>query len=94
LWLKRATTTPPTAQPCGGWGKGCYLYGPEDLLSKNVSYIYIIIKSILKMTFLMKTSESKKIIKIFYEAFMIFKKHFAKPSRTYFHLYKKGFLNS
>jgi hypothetical protein len=31
--MKRTTTTPLPAQPCGGRGKwGCYLYGPEDLL--------------------------------------------------------------
>jgi hypothetical protein len=38
-------------------GRGGYLYGPEDWLNKNVSYTEIIIKSILKMAFLMKTSE-------------------------------------
>jgi hypothetical protein len=38
----------------------------------------------------MKTSETKKFVKIFCETFLIFK----KPSRTYFHFYKKGFLNS
>jgi hypothetical protein len=44
--------------PVEGGGRGYYLYGPEDLLNKNVNYTYIIIKSILKMTFLMKTSET------------------------------------
>jgi hypothetical protein len=48
-----------------GGGRGCYLYGPENLLNKNVSYTLIIIKSILKMTFLMKTSETKKFAQIF-----------------------------
>jgi hypothetical protein len=39
MWLKRATTTPPPAQPCWGEGEeGCYVFGPEDLLDKNVSY--------------------------------------------------------
>jgi hypothetical protein len=39
LWLKRATTTPTPAQPFGGRGKrGYYLYGPENLLNKNVSF--------------------------------------------------------
>jgi hypothetical protein len=43
-----------------GRGKrGCKLFGPEDLLNKNVSYT--IIKSIPKMTFLMETSQTKKI---------------------------------
>jgi hypothetical protein len=49
------------------WGEGkggCYLYDPEDLLNKNMSYTKIIIKSILKMTFLMKTYETKKFVKI------------------------------
>jgi hypothetical protein len=42
----------------------------------------------------MKTSETKKLVKIFCEVFLIFKNILLKPSRTYFHLYKKGFLNS
>jgi hypothetical protein len=47
------------------------------------------------MTFLMKTSEIKKFVKIFSEAFLIFLKNILpKPSRTYFHFYKKDFLNS
>jgi hypothetical protein len=95
LWLKRATTTPPPAQPCGGRGKGGgYLYGPEDLLNENVSYTYIFIKSILKLTFLMKTSETKKFFKIFCEVFLILKNTLLMPPRTYFYFYKKGFLNS
>jgi hypothetical protein len=53
---------------------GCYLYGSEDLLNKNVSNTQIIIKSILKMAFLMKTPETTKFVKIFCEAFWIFKK--------------------
>jgi hypothetical protein len=60
----------------GGGGMGCYLYSPEDLLNKNVSYTSIIIKSVLKMTFLIKTSETKK---------------FVKPSRTYFIFTKRLF---
>jgi hypothetical protein len=73
LWLKRATILPhPLHSPVRGDGEGgCYLYGPEDLLNKNVSYTYIIIKSILKMPFLMKTSES------FSEALLVLKKYFA-----------------
>jgi hypothetical protein len=47
--------------PVGEGVGGCYLYGPEDLLNKNVSYTYITIKSILKMTFLMKTTETKSV---------------------------------
>jgi hypothetical protein len=56
----------------GGGGRGVLPFQPEDLLNKNVSYTYIIIKSILKMTFLMKTSGTKKFVKIFCEAFLIF----------------------
>jgi hypothetical protein len=69
--------------PCTAlWGDGeggCYLYSTEDLLNKNVSYTYIIIKSILvrKMTFVMKTYETKMFVKSFCEAFLIFKKYFA-----------------
>jgi hypothetical protein len=46
------------------------------------------------MVFLMKTSETKKFVQIFYKAFFIFKKFLFPPSRTYFNFYKKGFLNS
>jgi hypothetical protein len=45
------------------------------------------------MAFLMNTSETKKFVKIFCEAFLIFKKYLAL-TRTYFHFYKRGFLNS
>jgi hypothetical protein len=48
----------------GGGGRGVLPFQPEDLLNKNVSYTYIIIKSILKMTFLMKTS-GKKVVNIY-----------------------------
>jgi hypothetical protein len=63
-------TTLPPAQCTALWGEGeggcyCYLYDPEDLLIKNVSYTEIIIKSILKVTFLMQTFETKKFVKIF-----------------------------
>jgi hypothetical protein len=47
------------------------------------------------MAFLMKTSETKKFVKIFCEAFLNFKKLFAsRGTRTYFLFYKNGFLNS
>jgi hypothetical protein len=37
---EKATTTPPPAQPWEGeGGGGCYLYGPEDLLNKNVLHL-------------------------------------------------------
>jgi hypothetical protein len=41
----------------------------------------------------MKTSETKKFVKIFCEAFLIKKKYFAS-TKTYFHVYKQGFLYS
>jgi hypothetical protein len=96
LWLKRATTTPPTAQPCEGEVEvGCYLYSPEDLLYKNVSFTSIIIKSILKMTLLMKTFETKKFVQIFCEAFWIFFNIcFNHPRLIFIFIKKKGFLNS
>jgi hypothetical protein len=40
---------------------------------------------------LMKTSETKKFVKIFCEAFLIFKNILLQPSRTYFNFYKKGY---
>jgi hypothetical protein len=48
-----------------------FLWSPEDLLNKNVSYTSIIINSTLKMTFIFKTSVAKKYLKIFCKAFLI-----------------------
>jgi hypothetical protein len=45
------------------------VWSPEDLLNKNVSYTKITTKGTLKMTFLLKTSETKKFLKIFFEVF-------------------------
>jgi hypothetical protein len=42
----------------------------------------------------MKTSEIKKFVEIFCEAFLIFKKYFASAIQALFNFYKKGFLNS
>jgi hypothetical protein len=39
---------------------GCFLCSPEDLLNKNVNYTHILIKGLLKITFLWKTPETKK----------------------------------
>jgi hypothetical protein len=74
--MKRSTSPPPPAQPCG-WAGGCFLWSPEDLLNKNVSYTLIFIKSTLKITFLLKASETKHFLKIFCEAFLIKTKYFA-----------------
>jgi hypothetical protein len=41
------------------------------------------------MTFLMKASETKKFVKIFCEAFLIFKKYFASTIQDLFSFYKK-----
>jgi hypothetical protein len=66
-----------TAQPCGGKGAGgCFLWSPEELLNKNGRCTKINIKSTWKMTFLLKTSATKKFPKIFCEAFLILKKIF------------------
>jgi hypothetical protein len=43
----------------GGRGQGGFLLSPEDLLNKKVSYTSIIIKSTLKIIFLLKTSGKK-----------------------------------
>jgi hypothetical protein len=45
------------------------------------------------MTFLKKTSETKKFVQPFCKAFLIFKKYFASTIQDllYFHFYKKGF---
>jgi hypothetical protein len=75
--MERSTYPPPPAQPCGGEGAGgCFLWSPEDLLNKNVSYTSIIMKCTLNRTFLLKTSETKKFLKIVCEAFLIFNKIF------------------
>jgi hypothetical protein len=47
-----------------------------------------------EMTFLMKTSETKKFVNIFSEAFLIFKKHFASTIQDLFPFLRKDFLNS
>jgi hypothetical protein len=47
----------------GGGGEGageCFLWNPEDLINKNMSYTSIIIKLTLNMAFLLKNSETKK----------------------------------
>jgi hypothetical protein len=44
----------PTPALWGEEGGGCDLYGPEDLLYKNVSYTSITIKSSLKMTIIVE----------------------------------------
>jgi hypothetical protein len=87
--------TPCTAL-LGGGGRGCYLYGPEDLLNKNLSCTLIIIKSSLKMTCIVETPETQKLAEIFCEAFLfLFLIHFLCQScRTYFCFPKWGSLNS
>jgi hypothetical protein len=45
------------------------------------------------MSFLMKTFETKKFVKIFFEAFLSFKKYFASAIQDFSFL-QKGFLNS
>jgi hypothetical protein len=44
------------------------------------------------MTFVMKTSESKKFVKMFCEAFLILKKYFASPSQDLFAFLQKMLL--
>jgi hypothetical protein len=58
------------------WGvraRGCFLWSPEDLLNKNLSYASIITKSKLEIKFLLKTSETKKVLKIFCEVSLLLK---------------------
>jgi hypothetical protein len=87
--------TPCSAQPCWGeGGVGCYLYGPEDLLNKNVSYPLIIIKSSLKMPFIVETPVTKKLAEIFCKAFWILINFLCQSCRTYFRFPKWGSLNS
>jgi hypothetical protein len=44
------------------------------------------------MTFLMKTSEAKKFVQIFCEAFLIFKKYFASTIQNLFSFIQKRLL--
>jgi hypothetical protein len=46
------------------------------------------------MTFLKKTSETKSLLRFFARHFLFQKNILLQPSMTYFHFYKKGFLNS
>jgi hypothetical protein len=52
--------------------------------------VMCIIKSILKITFLMKTSETKKFVETFCEAFLIFKKYFAQAIKDLFSYFTKN----
>jgi hypothetical protein len=62
--MKSFTSAPPPAQPWRGKGAdGRFLWNPEDLLHENGSYTDIIIKSTLKLKFLLKTSETKYFFK-------------------------------
>jgi hypothetical protein len=56
-----------------------------------MNYSHIIIKRTLKMTFLMKTPETKKFE--FCEAFLVKKYFLLEPTRTYFHFLKASFGN-
>jgi hypothetical protein len=82
--MKRSTSPPPpahSAQPSGergGLGKGgANLWSPKDFLNKNMSYTSIIIKSPLKITILLKTSETNIFLKIICKAFLFFKQIFS-----------------
>jgi hypothetical protein len=58
--MKRSTSSPPLHSTAQGEGAGgCFRWSPEDVLNKNGSYTSIIIKRTLKMTFVLKTSETK-----------------------------------
>jgi hypothetical protein len=69
-------------------GRGVLAQRTEDLLNKNVSYTSIIIKGILKMTFLVKTSETKKFVR-FLRGIFIFKKYFAFTIQDLFSFLQK-----
>jgi hypothetical protein len=59
----KISTSSPLPQPCvGGGAGGRFLWSPKDLLNKNARYTSIIIKSTLKVAFLLKTSEAKKFL--------------------------------
>jgi hypothetical protein len=72
--MKRSTSPPHPAQPCEGEGKGgCFLWNPEDLLNKKMGvtvHLNYHQKHIENYIFL-KTSETNKFLKIFFEAFLI-----------------------
>jgi hypothetical protein len=90
LWLKRVTTTPPPAQPHGGEG------GRGDA-STTALKICLIKRELhlnyhqkrIKITFLMKTSETKKFVKIFCEACLTSTKDFASTIQDLFSLLQK-----
>jgi hypothetical protein len=56
--------------------RGCFLCSPEDLPNRNASFAYIIIKSTLKIMFFVQATETNKFLKLFCEAFFIFKKYY------------------
>jgi hypothetical protein len=65
MWLKRATTTPPPGHCTALWGEGGATSTALKICLIKHELHKIIIKSILKMSFLIKTSETKKFFRIF-----------------------------
>jgi hypothetical protein len=63
----------PLHSPVWGRGQGLLPMEPLRFALENMSYTSIIIRNTWKITFLLKTSETKKCIKIFFKAFLIFK---------------------
>jgi hypothetical protein len=59
-----------------------------------VSYTSIIIKSSLKITFMVETPSTKKLAEIFCEAFLILIHFLCQLCRTYFRFPKWGSFNS
>jgi hypothetical protein len=62
----------PLFLPLGGGegGRGCKLYGPEDLLNKNMRYIKLIIKSIMNTLFQCKPLKQKSLLRYFARHFL------------------------
>jgi hypothetical protein len=81
----------PLHSPVRGRGKGVLNSSTALKICLIKTWVTLKLSQNIKMTFLMKTSETKK----FFARHFWFKKNiWLQPSRTYFYFYKKGFLNS
>jgi hypothetical protein len=83
-WKKRFRFNPTWISWWGEGKGGCFICSPEDVLNKNVSCAYIIIKSTLKMAFLLQTPEIKSLLRYLARHFLFLKDIWLKASWTYF----------
>jgi hypothetical protein len=96
LTLKRATTTPPPAQPCRGeGGRGVLALWPWRFALKKLELHLNYHQKHTENDFFNGNLWNKKVCSDFLRGiFDFFKNILLTSSMTYFYFYKKGFLNS